>query len=126
MNNLNLRLTLERFRQVMPHLSRHCRYRTVLLGRRTLTLRVDVLPIGQYLPAEAEGRQHHVTPALPLATDKGLVDVFLHSLHAAAGTELITVLSDLGLVSFDHVTQRRGHSAGRHQELATFPAHGCG
>lgn len=110
----------------MSHLSRHCGYRTVLLGHRTLTLHADVLTIGQHLPAEAEGRQHQVTPALPLAADKGLVDVLLHSLHAAAGAELITVLSGLGLVSFDHVTQRRGHSAGRHQELATFPAHGCG
>lgn len=98
----------------------------MLLGRRTLTLHVDVLAIGQHLPAEGEGWQHHVAPAMPLAAGKGLVGAFLHSHHAAVWTELITGLSGLGLLSFDHVTQRRGHGAGRDQELATFPAHGCG
>lgn len=125
-SSITSRLTFERFRQVMSHLSRHCRYRTVLLGRWTLALCVDVLPIGQHLPAEAESRQHHVTPALPLAAIKGWVDVFLQFLDAVMRTELTTGLSGLGLVSFDHVTQRRGHSAGRHQDLATVPAHGCG
>lgn len=85
-----------------------------------------MLPIGQHLPAEAQGRQHNVAPGLVLRP-KGLQDPFFHFLHAAAGTELVPLqrgrVDGLGLVPFDHA-QRRRHAAGGHQQLTTFAAHG--
>lgn len=73
----------------------------------------QVLPAGQDLPAEAQGRQDDVAPILALRS-QGAVDPFIHLL----GDRLA------GRPVSSHRAHGGGHVAGRHQELASSATHG--
>lgn len=70
---------------------------------------VQVLPVGQDLPAEAQGRQDDVAPILALRSE-GAVDPFIHRLR--------------GRPVSSHHAHVGGHVAGRHQQLASSATHG--
>lgn len=78
--------------------------RPVMMPVRGLSRNVPILPVGQNLPAEAQGRQDDMAPIL-----------------ADAGAQ---VGPRRGRPVSSHHAHGGGHVAGRHQELASSAAHG--
>lgn len=85
-----------------------------------LSRNVPILPVGQNLPAEAQGRQDDVASTLALRGE-GALDPFIHSVRAHAGAQVGPLR---GRPVSSHHAHGGGHVAGRHQELASSAAHG--
>lgn len=94
--------------------------RPVVMLERGLSRSVPILPVGQNLPAEAQGRQDDVASVLALRSE-GAVDPFIHFVRSDAGAQVGPLRGRP--VSSHH---GGGHVAGRHQELASSAAHGRG
>lgn len=94
--------------------------RPVVMLERGLSRNVPILPVGQNLPAEAQGRQHDVASTLALRGE-GAVHPFIHSVRAEAGAQVGPLR---GRAVSSHRAHGGGHVAGRHQELAPSAAHG--
>lgn len=87
---------------------------------RGLSRSVPILPVGQNLPAEAQGRQDHMASILALRGE-GAVDPFIHFVRADAGAQVGPLR---GRPVSSHHARGGGHVAGGHQELASSAAHG--
>lgn len=94
--------------------------RPVMMLERGLSRNVPILPVGQNLPAEAQGRQDDVASVLTLGSE-GAVDPFIHFVRADAGARVGPLR---GRPVSSHHAHGGGHVAGRHQELASSAAHG--
>lgn len=86
----------------------------VVMLERGLSRNAPIRPVGQNLPAEAQGRQDDVASVLALRSE-GAVDPFIHSVQVGPLR---------GRPVSPHRAHGGGHVAGRHQELASSAAHG--
>lgn len=97
------------------------RGRPVMMLVRGLSRNVPILPVGQNLPAEAQGRQDDVDSILALRS-VGAADPFIHLVRTVAAAEVGPLRG--GLVSSHHA-QGGGRVAGGRQQLTSSAAHGC-
>lgn len=77
-------------------------------------------PVGQNLPAEAQGRQDDVA-SIPALSSEGSVDPFFGLVRADAGAQAGPLRGGLGS---PHRAHGWGHVTGRHQELTSSATHG--